>query len=373
MVDIAAHDTVMMALLSDGRVLCWGANAGACGHQFTAPDWGGPPVPVAAADCVTEIFPGQHSMSAARLWDGTLGVWGPETEFEAGDGDGRGPGLASFQELVIPETLATVVPTTGFMIALATSGAVYYWGHNPPTPLLTPGLYPTGDTVVQVDASYAACMLTASGEVYCFGLNNNLLLGPPGPPSPNVADWVFQARQIDLPGPAEQVSVGRATACALVGGEVWCWGSNSGGSLGVPFDMLPLAETPVRIERLPPAKSLHVYNPVSCIVGLDDRVTCWGNGVLLGGAVDQDPAPEPWFHEFQVVDLAVGEDSACALLADGRLFCAGANSPGVGRSGFVDIDSVWPSYKSVHACAALGGINVPSPTAVSECDVAFQL
>lgn len=361
-VDLAGNEDIIMALLSDGRALCWGKDAGSCGFDFPFPFDGGEPFMLTASDCLTAIYPGAHSMSAARLWDDSLVLWGPETDYEAGDGPGRGPGFGKQQPLVLPERIESVNAGSASMLAVAESGSLYYWGFLPDSPWDVPGLYPAPGLVKEVALGLAACLLLDSGDVSCFGLNQAGILGLP-PPPPNTFEWVFEPQEIAMPGPALQIGVGDRTACALIGTEVWCWGGNDGGAFGVPFEALPYTATPFRIEGLPSAKSLEVASPDPCVIDFDDRVTCWGDGVAWGTAPDGDPSPEPWYPEFQVKDLALASQTVCALLLDGQIYCSGLVD-GLGSqtgapSGFVDIEGRVARTQAARACVATGGLLGP--------------
>ena len=99
------------------------------------------------------------------------------------------------------------------------------WSQLPPTPVAG------GHTFSQIDASrYFTCALGASGDVYCWGLNEVGQLG-----DGTTEDQYSPVRTL-LPGPASAISVGIAHACALLaGGQAYCWGSNQGGKVGVPL------------------------------------------------------------------------------------------------------------------------------------------
>jgi len=122
-----------------------------------------------------------------------------------------------------------------------------------------------------------ACARLSSGEVRCWGSNGGGRLGvgtttpTPGVQTPR-----------GLPADVVQVAAGLAHSCALTaGGDVWCWGENSAGEVGVG-DMTPrTTPTQVAIDRV---VAIDASSYATCARRYDGEVLCWG--AVLGSLVD---------------------------------------------------------------------------------------
>ncbi len=74
-----------------------------------------------------------------------------------------------------------------------------------------------------------ACAIGGDGMLWCWGSNDKGQLGDGGSGGAQ-----GNPTQVELPGPVEAVVCGKAHTCALLeGGDVWCWGDNAQGQLGV--------------------------------------------------------------------------------------------------------------------------------------------
>jgi hypothetical protein len=148
-----------------------------------------------------------------------------------------------------------------------------------------------------------------------------------------------------------ELGVGIYHACArLTDGTVWCWGSNRWGQLGAP---LPEADagavgsslTARPVAGLTGASSLAVGDLFSCaLVGGDVR--CWGNasygrvgsdtgivGCFEGSACAPSPVSVDGLAELAsvygpVVQVTAGAEEACARLRNGHVWCWGLNENG---------------------------------------------
>lgn len=341
-VDLQGNQDVFMALHSDGRAFCWGEDyAGVCGYSGGL--YYGPEL-VPSASCLVAIAPGEVGVSLGINAQGELLVWGNEINpWEAGDGEGRGPGPE--QHLVLPVRDAVSASMESHGIAIDQHGSLYYWGG---LEIDVPTLYPAPGRVVTGEANHnVVCYLLDSAEVYCFGGNKFGQLG-----QADLSLLSYDSFLIALPLPAQKVDPGDQRACALlVNGEVWCWGSNDGDILGVPWADLPYSPVPLHVPELPVAKDLFVEGGGACILDTSDLAHCWGTAYPIPD--EGTWPPRPWRPELTFKKLAVGWESVCGITMEDRLFCQGWHNgqfyeapnpildPPTGpndRSGYVDFD-----------------------------------
>jgi len=191
------------------------------------------------------------------------------------------------------------------------------------------------------------CAVTDRG-VECWGTNQDGVVRVP----PTGSDVLHPPTLIQgLPGKVTHLARTSGAACALnQAGEVWCWGSNDDGQLGVgDFEFCP------RVSEAPPGCTLLVTTPRRvalpepitdlveagsfCTLGASGRVWCWGyniNGVVRSPSVvtyrvDRTAfriEPIPVLNEgfgSDNVRLFGGSGNVCALKRDGSLWCNGDN------------------------------------------------
>jgi alpha-tubulin suppressor-like RCC1 family protein len=80
------------------------------------------------------------------------------------------------------------------------------------------------------------------------------------------------------------VSAGYATACAIGGGQLWCWGANGSGQIG--DGTTAERTTPVRVGTSSDWVDVSTTGFTTCGVresGGQRSLYCWGNG--SGGAI----------------------------------------------------------------------------------------
>ncbi|MBX7195360.1 MAG: hypothetical protein K1X94_25115 [Sandaracinaceae bacterium] len=98
------------------------------------------------------------------------------------------------------------------------------YGIDPSAPV--PG---TSDVVEVSLGEQHGCARTRSGEVFCFGRNESGQLG--------VGDLAPREGAVRVPGVQGAIAIGCAavSTCALLGsGELLCWGDDTGGRIGLP-------------------------------------------------------------------------------------------------------------------------------------------
>jgi alpha-tubulin suppressor-like RCC1 family protein len=222
--------------------------------------------------------------------------WGYNTAGQLGDGtsiDRTGP----VDVLGLEAGVSALTASSGHTCALARKGGVKCWGSNAHGQL---GDGTTTDSSVAVDvaglqegvvaisagAGGHTCAVTAQGGVKCWGWN---FFGQLGDGTRD--DSLTPVDVVGMSNGVVNVSVGLDFTCALTeGGAVKCWGSNSGGALGIgsgggpqacPDEFgevqLPCALTPQDVVGLDvgaSAVSLGDYH--ACALIGDGAVRCWG-------------------------------------------------------------------------------------------------
>ena len=334
-IDLAAADGATVALLADGRALCWGQDHGPCGLPGKASQQ--TPVFVRVEDCFSSITPGEGSISGGITAFGQAVVWGTEAVLSpaAGDGPLDGPGsTATFAILVGAARPIQLALTSGEGIAVTEDGTLYYWGSTPAWFIERPTAYPAPAAVTMGSAeANNVCFLTVEGDVYCFGANRSGILGVA--PSEGFS---HEPHRINLPAPAKEADIGYDAACSLLQTEeVFCWGLDAGSKV-LGDGTIEYSEQPLRIEGLGGVADLIMEQGGPCVLDHSGQALCWGTSFP-----DPDqPAvypPEPWRPDLAFSRLAIGIKRLCGLTLDGRVYCKGLNA-GIPNAveGFVDIE-----------------------------------
>ncbi|MFO0750776.1 MAG: Ig-like domain-containing protein [Myxococcota bacterium] len=143
---------------------------------------------------------------------------------------------------------------------------------------------------------------------------------------------------------ALQFSLGSSHSCTVLReGKVRCWGDNTYGQLG--NNSTQSSSTSVEVTAITTAVQVDVGIESTCALLANGQVQCWGRdsaGQLGNGNVsDSQKTPVTVVTDAiatspldGVVQIAVGDSHACALRADGSVYCWGSNAYGeLGRDG----------------------------------------
>ena len=224
---IAGGENHICALMTSGKVRCWGSNGGwQLGVPGVGQQWTQYVVEIANLAGVTAIAAGgQHT--CALMNTGTVKCWGTNSYGEIGNDTNNN----SFSTPVDVSNLSGVVAITAgsnHTCALKSNGQAYCWGRNYNSQLgiASDGYYnrqvPTLVTVTTgqiaaISAGYIhTCALLTTGAVKCWGPN-----------------WIDGRLGDGNVTGAIAVSAGSSHTCAvLASGAVKCWGANDAGELG---------------------------------------------------------------------------------------------------------------------------------------------
>jgi alpha-tubulin suppressor-like RCC1 family protein len=138
-------------------------------------------------------------------------------------------------------------------------------------------------------------------------------------------------------GDVVQVSAGFRHTCAVrADHSLWCWGFNFNGQLGTGTTTYEY--TPVQVTALGHhVRRVAASDEHTCALTLDNSVWCWGDnfdGELGNGGTTSSLVPVAVSGlDHDVVDLAVGANTSCAIRGNHSLVCWGNNSQGALATG----------------------------------------
>ena len=152
----------------------------------------------------------------------------------------------------------------------------------------------TGVVEVRVGSSHA-CGRLGDGTVWCWGSNRYAQLGATPPDGDGGGVGSSAARAVPGISAATSLGVGDVFSCALMGGDVRCWGDASNGRVG----------------------------SYSAAADCLDGNSCAPVPTSVAGLAELAAA----YHS-TVAQVAVGAEEACARLAHGEVWCWGLNDVG---------------------------------------------
>jgi len=140
--------------------------------------------------------------------------------------------------------------------------------------------------------------------------------------------------------PSTTLAVGEQFSCALRGGDVYCWGDNAEGQLGVEGD--EHRTRPVKVPGVSDVLSLVAARHHAGVLHSDGTVTCWGSdGFGRSSGVPAEvgrKGPTRVANVSDAVQLALGEYHSCVLKRDGSVWCWGRNRHGELGDGNMIVD-----------------------------------
>ncbi len=191
------------------------------------------------------------------------------------------------------------------------------------------------------------CAIDGSGDVRCWGT---------GAGAGSTTTLQSPGSRVALPANAMSVAAGSDFTCAALStGEVWCWGDNPYGELGVDPAIVSSTLTPVRATGIDNAVSMAAGPYAACAVLSDGTAACWGanvRGVLGDGSTTDRWTPLVIPALTDVTQISLYVSHACARRSDGTLRCWGANDYGVLGDG-TTTDTLFATAVPMMAAAAV--------------------
>lgn len=286
-------------LTTDGHARCWGrADAGQLGTGSTPLRSG--PIQVAAGDTRFASIAAGGLHSCGLTSDGEAWCWGQNGAGQAG----------------LPAALT--VPC---------GELIHGWQCVPsPHPLETTLRF---DVLVAGGAN--TCGFARSGGSYCWGSNG---AGQLGPAAADTCDGTPCSRTpVALPAEPKLRVLALGSAAHLCGltaaGVAYCWGSNSGGQLGLGAAG-GTRDAPAAVTGGLRFKAIAVGGEHTCALETDGTPWCWGRDILPPGegGISFSAVPVAIGNSPAFTDLITGTWAACGRTAAGAVSCWGINAHG---------------------------------------------
>lgn len=297
-----------------------------------------------AGACVTskpvaEVY-GGHVHTCASTRDRQVWCWGSDRVGQLGTGGSAAP----TPQAVELSSSSTGAAATDHTCWLTQAGERRCWGwngngqlglgHVDGSPFETPVAGPEGepDWASMDTGWYFTCALTRDGRVFCWGSNDRGQVGVPT----DVEDPVPSPTQVGDGSDWASVAAAGFHACGIRnGGTLWCWGMNDSGELGIGItaNQVDPVQTGCADGRcFDDWISVGLGDFHTCAIREGGDLWCWGgnlNGQLGVGTVMERDSSRPMKvggSGWRVVEG--GGSHTCGIRDDGSLWCWGRNDRG---------------------------------------------
>lgn len=334
--NLGAGDSHTCAVLATQGLMCWGSNSfGQIGDGESALRLLPTGVSNLSSGIKMIVSGGMHS--CALTIDGAVKCWGNNKFGQLGDGttiDSTTPvdvwGL---------DKDVTAIAAGGFHTCAIFRGEARCWGYNSNgqvgdgskvtrlTPQSVEGILNPVEAIIT--GTYHSCALIEElGAIKCWGRNNNGQLG-----TGDKTDYLsaIPVEGVDGIRFSTLTAGDRHTCASTVIGNVWCWGYNSNGQLGI--GTTEPQKLPVKVlDFYHEIASVRAGNTHTCALSYNGSIKCWGYniyGELGDGTTQQRNSPVATNGlSGEVISLEAGGFHTCAILADKKVQCWGLNQSG---------------------------------------------
>lgn len=219
-----------------------------------------------------------------------------------------------------------------------------------------------GVKLVSVSTSGASCATLSDKKTYCWGYNTLAQV------TANSATSASEMKtQMDLQSDPSKLSSHYQSNCALyANGKVYCWGANAYGQVATYDGAAAVTASigPLVRPAQEPAVDVATGYFHTCVVLGDGTVGCKGRGAggRLGNNATTDAVTDLVFVSGlpqDAVKVAAGQDSSCAVLDDGSVYCWGGNDYGTLGNGTT---SASPSLVATASLITTGAKDITAGT-----------
>jgi len=356
---LVAGDYHFCARMSDGTVRCWGEDRwGAVGTSSPGfgTDAGTTVRDVGGLGGIVELSASYRS-NCARMEDGSVRCWGANDSYQLGVRAGNPQRTPT--TVPLPAEATHVELGTKTACAFLVNGEQWCWGLDEylqqlrrdgateadPLRTLLPGRAKTGElSFVQLALSDNTILgVTAQGETFSWGAvggEPGILAGRVGSITPDETPRKLPALKNPKSLVASSIfttypSKSRGHACAIVEGQIYCWGRSYVSALGTGVagqELEPaLAPFPDSVKTWP--QQLAVGDEITCARMTDGSIYCAGSDIRGRLGTGESNSVRTFFTKVptftkRAVRVATSREAVCALVEDGTVECWGGNTQG---------------------------------------------
>ena len=341
------------AILTDGRVRCWGANdSGQLGDGTTTPS--ARPVEVTGLTDAKVVATGDD-FSCALTTSGHVFCWGAADHGQLATQSKQSSSVPV--EVVFKAGAPTMLAVGGAEACAVIAGVPYCWGNGRTGDIGCPdnatvGVDPTTTpTAVNPALPWTVDHLAVGDNMSCFANDATQTMTCIGGGLDGLGDAryinasldcqtsasgveVNQAQPVQLVGAVGELHGSPDVTCATVQSRALCWGDNLQSEILGYTDQqdqkIVVATTiPISPKITDFQSALHVApgtQHVCAVIALSAPPTivqCWGAGGSDQLGQGSGPGAEIVQGVSDVIDLAAHADFTCALQKDGRVLCWG--------------------------------------------------
>jgi alpha-tubulin suppressor-like RCC1 family protein len=288
-------------------------------------------------DWATASTGGAHTCGIRH--GGKLYCWGWDAFDQVGDGGTNSNEVASPTRIGSFEDWATVSAGNYHTCGVRKNGKLYCWGYdgtgevgNGDTTgrVTTPLRIGTFEDWANVSAgSYHTCGVRKNGKLYCWGSDGAGQVGN-GPGDSNILAPVRVGSFEDW----STVAAGASHTCGIRhGGKLYCWGSDVTGQIGDDDGTNDNVTAPKRIGSFEDWATVSAGANHNCGVRKNGKLYCWGldsSGQVGDGDSTSDNVTAPrrigTFEDWAGVDA--GTNHNCGVRKNGKLYCWGNDGSG---------------------------------------------
>jgi alpha-tubulin suppressor-like RCC1 family protein len=278
------------ALVNDGSVWCWGLDKGngEVGQTLSSPGsqqfFNTPaPITVLGGGPFMDVSAGEQFTCVQLKADSSITCFGSGNGVKNLDGETDGPSGDSSTGLKFTHISDAIGLASGYhdTCAWKADGTAVCWGDNQRLALaidssVTSGWHaiPLTDIMGMDLGFYHCCAWLTNGDAYCWGGN---LEGAVGDNNAGT-DVSVPYKLPPIIGSVVKMALGLGHTCALNdNGEVWCWGSNGAGQLGLGFLGVPVQEPVSKVLTTKKVVDLMASGDNTCILTEFAEIQCFGD------------------------------------------------------------------------------------------------